>query len=213
MCLVKVLIQPKPAISAMPGCCPAMDWPKPSLGRTGTKTSRLFLCKHCDLEPGKKISDPPHMLATGLEREPFPDWRGLVRGCVIFCQYQALVAKRLAKLLAKPLTKRFSIWFFSVSQQLQQAFQQTFQQVLAWTEGRCVWGFRSFKRVLLADRLAIPPTTAWVFFWNGMWDCNPPKPEQHLLRASILQRMDPSKSSKLRQANLQGTLTRQQIVF
>ena len=50
MCLVLTPLQPKPAISAMAGCCPAMDLPKPSVGRTGMKTSRLFLLKQC--QPG-----------------------------------------------------------------------------------------------------------------------------------------------------------------
>ena len=49
MCFVKATIQPKPTISAMPGCYLVMDWPKCSLGTTGMKTSHLLLCKHCRL--------------------------------------------------------------------------------------------------------------------------------------------------------------------
>ena len=64
-----------------------------------------------------------------------------------------------------------------------------------------------------SNRLAIPSTIAWAFLWNGLGDCNPPKPEQHLLRASILQHMDPSKSSKLHQANPQGALTRRHCLL
>ena len=67
-----------------------------------------------NLQPSKTISHPPHLLATGLEREPLPNWRGLVRGCVTFCQYQALVAQHLANLLAKSMTKRFSIGIVSI---------------------------------------------------------------------------------------------------
>ena len=79
--------------------------------------------------------------------------------------------------------------------------------VLTWTKGCCV----SFRRVFRPNRLAVPPTSAWAFFWNGLCDCNPPKPKQHLLRASILQLMDPSKTSRLRQTNPQGALTRQTL--
>ena len=70
--------------------------------------------------------------------------------------------------------------------------------------------FRSLQKACQGNRLAIP-AIAWAVFWNGQRDCKPPKPEQHPLRASIPQHMDPSKSSKLLQANPQGALTCQSM--
>ena len=46
MYLAQAPIQPESAMSAMPGCFPTMNGPKPSLGRTRMKTSSLLLRKH-----------------------------------------------------------------------------------------------------------------------------------------------------------------------
>ena len=75
-------IQPNPVISAMPGCCPAMDWPKPSLGKTGMKTSHMFLCKRC--QPGAQQDDlTPSTLAGHRFRKGTPSQ--LERSCSWVC--------------------------------------------------------------------------------------------------------------------------------
>ena len=84
------------------------EWPQAFTWKDGKHPAFCFVSMS-NPEPSKTITHLPHSLATGLEC----DWRVLVRRCVTFCQYQALVAKRLAKLVAKPLNDSPFLLYFS----------------------------------------------------------------------------------------------------
>ena len=87
--------------------------------------------------------------------------------------------------------------------------------VFLYWRALCVWALRSFKRLFQSKLFCTSSFNCvgiipeWLV-GLGLYP-PPPKPEQHLLRSSVLLHMDPSKGSKLRQANPQGALTRQNL--
>ena len=89
--------------------------------------------------------------------------------CVTFCQYQALVTKRLAKLVAKPLTKRFSIGFFCFFSSCNiEAFQQTLQQAERTCQGAS-WDQRQpSKNILPGFRIHLFDMINYSVLWGEM---------------------------------------------
>ena len=135
MCLVKATIQPKPIISAMPGCCLVMDWPKFSLGKTGMKTSHLFLCKHC--RPGAQQDDLTPSTLAG-HRFGKGTLSQLARSCLWVYRLLSLPGlggETFGEIAGETTDEIILHWDFSAFKRLQQAFQQTLQQVTRTCQG------------------------------------------------------------------------------
>ena len=172
MCLVKAPIQPKPAGSAMPGCCPAMGWPNPTLGRTGMKTSRLFLRKHC--QPRAQQDDfKPSTLAG--HRFGKGTLSRLKRCCSWVCHLLSipdLGGETLGEIAGETIGKTIFCWNFLYFS----GFNKHFNRRFNWSCGR-VKGFRWMTRQpsknILADIQICPHDTinSSVLCWE--WWCFP----------------------------------------
>ena len=156
----------------MPGCCPAMDWPKPALGRTAMKTSRLFLREHC--QPGAQQDNLiPSILAGHRFRK---GTLSQLKRCCSWVRHllsiPALGGETLGEIASETIDETILHWGFLYFCGFNKHFNKRFNRSCGRVKGFC-WSKRQPSENIQTDIQICHMTWSTPVCCAGRWLCFP----------------------------------------